>query len=68
MKQDIKTAINKIVMDLSDEEGDSLPIAQIVKRAASQSISEADVMAELKVLVEEGILSQNDAEAVRLNE
>ena len=67
MDEDTKTKINKICIDLSREEGEVLPIAQIIKYAHDEGISEEDVRAELDVLIGEGLMNKLDDSAVSLN-
>jgi hypothetical protein len=67
MEEDTKTAINRIVIELSKEGGEVLLLTQIVKRAAEENIAEKDVQAELKTLAGEGIITQLDDESIKLN-
>jgi len=67
MDEDTKTKINRIVIELSKEEGQVLPMKQLLRRAASEGISEEDVKAELIALTEDGLVTQLDETAITVN-
>jgi hypothetical protein len=67
MNEEIRTAINKIIVQLTKEQGEVVPIREIVKSASEEGISEEDVHKEIDILVDEGMLVRLDETSVQLD-
>ncbi|MBU0461010.1 MAG: hypothetical protein KJ574_00330 [Nanoarchaeota archaeon] len=67
MEEDIKTTINRIIMELAEGEGEVLPIKQIVNLAKEEGIKEEEVLAEIKALINEGVLTHLDETSVQVD-
>ncbi|MBI4149195.1 hypothetical protein HY491_01990 [Candidatus Woesearchaeota archaeon] len=58
--------VKQIIIELSQEEGEVVPIAQLIRYAKSRGNDEKEVRAALKELIRQGIAVQLDKDSVQL--
>ena len=60
------TKVKRIIIELSREEGEVVPIVQLIRHAKSRGHDEKDVRAALQELIKQGIVVRLDKDSVQL--